>query len=171
MRNLGILLGLFLWPVLIHAADLRPVIKREAGKCAAAWEQNNYEAVLAFLPPQVIKRSGGRAAALKRIKSQYALAGEYGVERIHFTSGQPTAPKVIGPWHTALVPLTAVLHRSPVDVTQATHLLALSADKGKRWYFVPLYNTTRQQLNAWFPELAGKLVIPVDPEPEFGLAL
>ena len=166
MRRLPFMLGFLLLPVLIHAADFRPVIKREAGKCAAAWQRNDYAGVLAFLPPRVIQQTGGRMAALKKIRSQFSLARDYGVERMDFIAGQPTPTTPLGKWLTSLVPLTVVLHRTPLDVTQQTHLLGLSNDQGKHWFFVPLYQTTQAKLNVWFPELAGKLVIPADPEPQ-----
>lgn len=170
MRKLRFILGLLLLPAALPAADLRPVIQREAGKCAAAWQRNDYEGVLAFLPPQVIKKSGGQKAALKKIQNQFNLARDYGVDRIEFLPGRPAAPKMTGRWMTALVPLTVVLRRTPIDVTQQTHLLALSADQGKRWFFVPLYQTSQARLNSWFPEFAGKVIVPVDPEPQMQLA-
>ena len=170
MRKFCFILGLLLLPAALQAADLRPVIRREAGKCATAWQRNDYEGVLAFLPPQVIKKSGGQKAALKKIKTQFNLAREYGVDRMDFLHGQPASPKMIGRWLTAMVPLTVVLHRTPLDVTQQTHLLALSADQGKRWFFVPLYETSQAKLNSWFPEFAGKVIVPVAPEPQVQLA-
>jgi hypothetical protein len=170
MRSLFFLLSLIMLSAAAHAADLRPIIRREAGKCAAAWQCNDYEGVLAFLPPQVIKQSGGKKAALKKIKSQFNKAEEYGVQSIGFSAGQPATPKVLGQWLTALVPLTVVLHRTPLNVTQQTHLLALSADQGKRWYFVPLYHTTQAKLNLWFPEFAGKIIVPTEMEPELDVA-
>ena len=171
MRKFCFILGLLLLPAAMLAADFRPVIQREAGKCAAGWQRNDYEGVLAFLPPQVIKQSGGRAAALKKIKNQFNLARDYGVDRVDFLPGQPTTPKTMGRWLTSLVPLTVVLHRTPLDVTQQTHLLALSADQGKHWFFVPLYQTSQAKLNTWFPEFAGKVLVPADPEPQVQLAL
>ena len=170
MRYFCHILGLLLLPALIHAADLRPAIKREAGKCAAAWQRNDYEGVLAFLPPRVIQQSGGRKTALKKIKSTFNKAEEYGVQRIDFSPGQPSSPQTVGKWLTSLIPLSVVLHRMPLDVTQETHLLGLSADQGKHWFFVPLYQTSQTKLYLWFPEFAGKLIIPTDPEPQFNVA-
>ena len=171
MRLLVLIVGLTLCSTVSHAADLRPVITREAGKCAAAWQRNDYEGVLGFLPPRVVQQNGGRKAALKKIKSTFNKAEEYGVQRMDFTAGQPTPPQTIGKWLTSLVPLTVVLHRMPLDVTQTTHLLALSSDQGKHWFFVPLYHTSQAKLNGWFPEFAGKIIVPAETEPKFEVAL
>ena len=166
MRNLWLLLGLILLPAALGAADLGAVVKREAGRCAAAWERSDCERILAYLPPQVIRQSGGRAAVLLQIKGQFARAREYGVEQWEALPGQPSPPKPVGRWLTSIVPATVVLHRGPLDLTQETHVLALSADQGKHWYFVVLFHVTQKELNAWFPEFAGKIVVPSDPEPD-----
>src|SRR3954463_12954090 len=105
MRKFALTLVLFL-PALIQAADLRPIVKREAGRCAVAWQRNDYEGVLAFLPPRVIQQNGGRTAALKKIKGQFSLARDYGVDRMDFTAGQPATPAPLGKWLTSLIPLT-----------------------------------------------------------------
>lgn len=169
-RQLRLIVGFLLLSLGLQGADLRPVVKREAVKCAAAWQRNDYEGVLAYLPPRVIQQSGGRKAALNKIKSQFNKAGEYGVERMDFSPGEPSSPKTVGKWLTSLVPLTVVLHRPPLDVIQDTHLLALSMDQGKHWFFVPLYQTSQAKLNRWFPELNGKVVVPAESDPRFEVA-
>ena len=166
MRHLCYLLGLVLVPVALGAADLRPALRREAGKCAAAWERSDCERILTYLPPQMIKRSGGRTAVLREIQSHFAQAREYGVEQWEVVPEMPSPPRPVGRWLTSLIPVMVVLHRTPLDLTQETHVLGLSADQGKHWYFVILYQLTQKELNAMFPEFAGRIVIPTDPEPD-----
>jgi hypothetical protein len=163
------MLGLLLLPAALGAADLRPVILREAGRCGAAWERSDCEKILAYLPPQMVQQSGGRAAMLREIKGHFAQAREYGVEHWEAFPGQPSSPKPIGRWLTSIVPVTVVLHRAPLDLTQETHVLGLSADQGKHWYFVVLFHVTQKELNARFPEFAGKIIVPNDPEPDLGV--
>jgi hypothetical protein len=165
MRNLGCVLGLLLLATAMCAGDLRSVIKREAGKCAAAWQRSDYDEMLAFLPPRVIQQSGGRAAMVREFKEQLAQAREYGIEQWDAIPGLPTPPKPIGWWLTSLIPVTVILHHAPLDLTLETHALGLSADQGKHWYFVPLFRVTQRELDTRFPEFAGKLIIPDDPEP------
>ena len=169
VRNLCFVLGLLLLPTGMRAGDLRPVVRREAGKCAAAWQRSEYERILAYMPPQVILQSGGRAAVLREVKGQFAQAREYGVEQLEAIPGQPVTPKPMGRWLTSLIPLTVVLHRAPLDLIQETHVLGLSADQGKHWYFVVLYQITQKELNARFPEFAGKFAVPEDPAPSLAV--
>jgi hypothetical protein len=169
MRTLCFILGLLLLPAAMRAGDLQPVIKREAGRCAAAWQRSDYEKILSYMPPQVIQQSGGQAALLQEVKGRFAQIREYGVERWEAIPGRPATPKPMGRWLTSLIPLTVVLHRTPIDLTLETHVLALSADQGRHWYFVPLFHVTQKELNARFPEFSGKFVVPADPEPDLAI--
>ena len=147
------------------AADPAAGLKREAAKCAAAWQRADYAGILGYLPPRVIQQAGGRARMLRELKDQFAQARALGVENLEAVPGTPVTPRLIGRWLTSLVPVKAVLHGVHLDLTQQTHVLGLSSDQGKHWYFVLLYQTTQAELNAWFPEFAGKLAIPTDPAP------
>ncbi len=149
----------------MSAADLRPVLKLEAGKCAAAWQREDCNGILAYQPPRLIQLAGGRAAMIRELKAQFTQARGFGAESLEAIPGPPPTPRPIGRWLTALLPLTAVLHGPHLDLTQETHVLALSADQGKHWYFVLLHQVTPAELNAWFPELTGKITLPTDPEP------
>jgi len=171
MRSRFLFLGWFLLPLALSAADLRPVVQREAVKCAATWQRNDYEGILAYLPPRLLQRAGGKSAALRELQEQFAEARKLGVLSMEARPGPPTAPRLIGPWLVSIVPLTAVLHGPHLDLTQTTHALALSADKGKHWSFVLLYQVTQAQLEKWFPELAGKVTVPNDPVPSLDVVL
>jgi hypothetical protein len=170
MRKFFVLMGLLFLPAGLCAADVRAVIAREAAKCAAAWQREDYAGILSYFPPIVIQHSGGRAALIAELKDQFAQARSFGAERLEATPHAPTSPKKIGRWLTSLVPVTGFLHSAHLDLTQETHVLALSSDGGKRWYFVVLYQTTPAELNAWFPELRGKVSIPLTPKPRMQLA-
>ena len=66
----------------------------------------------------------------------------------------------------SVIPATVVVHQTHLDLTQATHVLGVSSDQGAHWFFVPLYQATQAEVNAWFPEFAGKVLVPDDPMPE-----
>jgi len=170
MRKLEFLLiGLILLPAVLRAADVGPILRREAGRCALAWQRGDFERILAYLPPPVVTHSGGRAVVLRELKDQFAQARTLGAERFEALPGRPSTPRQIGPWLTALIPATGIVHGAHLDLTQQTHVLALSSDRGKHWYFLLLYQLAPSDLNAWFPELAGKIAIPLDPAPRMEL--
>ena len=105
----------------------------------------------------------------RAVKDQFARVRECGGGQWEAIPGLPAMPKAMGRWRTSLVPLTVVLHRAPLDLTVETHVLGLSADQGRRWYFVPLFHVTQKELNARFPEFAGRFIVPDDPEPDLAL--
>ncbi|MEO6002543.1 MAG: hypothetical protein ABIZ04_09310 [Opitutus sp.] len=170
MRKICLFLGLVMLPVAVLGVDWRPVIIREARKCAAAWEREDAAAIVSFMPARVIQQMGGRAALITEMKDQFAQARSLGAQRLEASVGQPTMPRILGRMLACIVPVTAVLHGRHLDLTQQTHVLAISADQGKRWSFVLLYETTQAELNAWFPEFRGKVSVPASPRPRMELA-
>lgn len=160
------LLGLIVLPVLLGAADATAVLKREAGKCAAAWQRRDIGGIISYLPPRIIAQSGGRVAVARELKDEFAQARSLGAERLEALPGHPSAPRQIGSWLVSLIPVTAIVHSAHLELTQQTHVLGLSSDLGKHWFFVLLYQVTLSELHAWFPEFAGKIVIPDEPAPQ-----
>jgi len=166
-RYRGLVFGWLIAVAGLSAADLVPIVQREAGKCAAAWQHGDAKAVLTFLPPRVVTQSGGRAAALRDLEDQFAEARAYGVERLEAKLGVPSKPRKIGRWLVSVVPLTAVLHCRHLAITQPTHALALSTDQGKQWTFFLLHDLSAAEFAAWFPDLAGKITLPAEPAAAF----
>jgi hypothetical protein len=103
---------------------------------------------------------------LRDLKDQFAQARALGADRLQALPARPSAPRQIGPWLTAILPVTAILHGAHLELTQQTRVLALSSDGGKRWHFLLLYQVTPADLKTWFPELAGKIALPADPPPQ-----
>jgi hypothetical protein len=165
MRHTCLVFALILLACDARAADLRPIISHDAGRCAAAWQHADCQAIVSFLPPQVIKQSGGRAAVLRELNDDFAQARALGAEQLETIPGAPAVPKLIGRWLTSLVPVTAIVHGPHLDLTQSTHVMALSLDQGRHWFFVLLYGVSQAEWNAWFPEFHGKVVLPPTPEP------
>jgi hypothetical protein len=155
-----------LLPVVASAAgNLGTVISREAGKCAAAWQREDYATIVAFMPGRVVRQRGGSASLQQEIKGHFAEARAWGAQSLETTAGHPSAPKQIDRWLVAVVPVTAVVHSAHLDLTQDTQALALSGDGGKRWSFLLLYGLTQAELNAWFPEFRGRVRVPAMPKP------
>ncbi len=170
MRKLRcLLIGLVFLPAIMRAADGVTILRRDAGRCALAWQRGDCEGIVAYLPPQVVSRSGGRAVVLRDLKDQFAQARALGAERLQALPRRPSTLRQMGPWLTSILPVTAILHGAHLELTQQTRVLALSHDGGKRWYFLLLYQVTPADLKAWFPELSGKIVLVADPPPQMDI--
>lgn len=170
MIKLCAFFALMLPAALSAAGKLEAVISREVGKCAAAWQREDYATIVAFTPDRVVQQRGGRASLLGELKEHFATAREWGAQSIEITPGPPSPPRKVGRWLVALVPITAVVHGSHLELTQETQVMALSTDGGKRWSFLLLYEMTQGELNGWFPELRGQVRVPVTARPSVTLA-
>ncbi|WP_148218015.1 hypothetical protein [Opitutus terrae] len=170
MRLLLFILGLLVPASLSAAAGVAAAINRQVATCAAAWQREDFPAIIAHMPPHVVQRLGGRAALERELKQHFAAARELGAERLEVRAGEPSALQLRGRWTIAYVPLTAVVHSAYVDLTQDTGALAVSPDRGRRWFFVLLYGTDQAELDAWFPEFRGQVRVPVAAKPRLTLA-
>lgn len=144
MGKLILILGMLLLPVTLNAADARSVISREALKYAQAWQRSDFQAIVSYLPPRVVQQSGGRAVLIAEFKDKFAQARALGATDLKTTLGTPTAPKQIGRWLASVFPVTAVVRSSRLELTQDSQVLALSADQGKQWSFVLLYEVSQK---------------------------
>jgi len=162
----GLSLIAILLSTTLHAADAATTLKRETDKCAQLWQRQDIEGIVSSMPDRVVSKSGGRAAVVRELKNQFAEARAYGVQRMEVKPGRITALQSFGKWLTSVVPVTAILHGPHLDLTQTTHVLAVSSDRGKHWSFVVLYQATQAELNSWFPEFAGKIAVPASPDPQ-----
>ena len=80
--------------------------------------------------------------------------------------GTPEPVREINGKLYALVPQTIRIEMPQGILVQESHLLAVSEDGGKRWYFVdtaPLGDD--QKLGVVFPDLVGKIKVPVRKQP------
>lgn len=163
------LLALVWLPVARAAADLRPLISREARTCGAAWERGDAATIVTYLPAPIIQQSGGREAVRRDLQEQFAQARALGAERLEIAAGKPSVPKTIGRWLVSVLPVVAIVHSAHLDLTQETQVLALSSDRGRRWSFVLLYAVDQPELTAWFPEFRGRVVVPKPAPPQLRL--
>ncbi len=164
-------LVLIFLPAVLHAAENTATIalRRELGKCALAWQRQDVEGIVSYLPEAVVTKSGGRAAVVRELKEQFAEVRAYGAQRMEVQPGKIAGPQLLGEWLTSLIPVVAVVHGPHLDLTQRTHVLAVSRDRGKHWFFVVLYQITQAELIRWFPEFADKIKVPTTPDPQVEL--
>lgn len=165
MRTACLILSLLLLPSGLSAADWRTGMLREAGKYVRAWQRSDHRTIVAYLPARVVQQRGGREAILHELADDFAQASNLGATELEAVLGQPSAPKQLGVWTTSILPVTAILRSARLELTQQTHVLALSSDRGKRWWFAVLYDVTQAELNAWFPEFHGQILVPSPPAP------
>lgn len=142
-------------------------IKQEAQKCARALLAADYDSVVAYTHPRIVKAMGGKEAMLATLKQGMAQMKAGGASFLDVTIGQPSSPKRIGPWMTSIIPQHLVLKVPDGKLHSDSSLLGISEDEGRHWVFIDLGQVKKEQLDEMFPELAGKVTPPEKKPPVF----
>lgn len=157
---------LALFPLAMRADDLTATIKREAQKCADAFVAGDYEGIVHYTHPRLIKLMGGKEAMIATLKEGVAEMQASGAGIISATAGTPQAPKKIGTWIASIVPEHLVMKVQGGKLIRDSYLLGISEDGGRTWVFVDIGQTSKEQFAQVFPELDGKITLP---EPKKGV--
>jgi hypothetical protein len=167
MRALPLALILAFWACAASGEDATATVKQEAQKCAKAALSSDYEAIVRYTHPRIVKGIGGKEAMISALKKGMAQMRAAGTEFADVGLGEPEAPKKIGAWMTSRIPQHLVMKVPGGKFYQDSTLLGISEDEGKSWLFLDLGSVTREQFRQVFPELDGRITIPQKKEPEF----
>jgi hypothetical protein len=110
---------------------------------------------------------GGRARAIAALEQGLQ---KMDAEQARFESvriGTPSAPVRAGNELHALVPQTIVLKVKGGRLTRTTHLLAVSADGGKKWWFVDTAPLAGRAVRRVFPDFNDAITLPPPAKPTF----
>ncbi len=160
MKSLVLALCLAIAPVVVRAQLLTDAIQKEAQKSAAALTSGDYAGVLAYTHDRVINLMGGKEAALGALRRSTEEMKTRGIAVLDVKIEIPQAPQKIGDWVISVIPMTLTMKAPVGRVTQASHLLGISADEGKTWRFIDLGPVSEEKLFGLFPELQGKFQVP-----------
>ena len=151
----------------ICAEDVVAIIKQEAQNCAKAALTSDYDTIVRYTHPRIVKGMGGKEAMIGVLKSGMSQMHADGAEFLDVTIGKPEDPKKIGAWITSIVPQHQVLKVRGGKLYSDATLLGISEDNGKHWVFIDLGPVSKEQFGQVFPELAGKITMPEKKPPVF----
>ena len=145
-----------------HSAKIRA----EAVRMSDALLNGDYQTVADYTFPWVLKEIGGEKKMLEVLKQSNLQMQNQGIRYSSVNIGSPEPVREIdGKWY-ALVPETIRIEVPQGILIQESHLLAVSEDKGNRWYFVDTASLAEEEkLAAVFPALVGKMKIPIRKQP------
>ena len=129
---------------------------------------NDFETYVESNHPKVFENTpGGKAAMVEQTKEQIARMGEQGN---YITAAWPGTPSTVidtaGEWQCTISQYMDI-RLGDGKITTETTLVAISTDKGKKWYFVDATNRGIDALRELFPNLSHKLKALPPPEPKF----
>lgn len=163
MRNWVIVSSLLLCSVSLHAqemSDVEGAMHSQAVVMADAYEQGNYDLLLNYTYPAIIAAAGGRDVLRSMIAQlmQDMAAQGYILDSVRI--GMPGKIYTAGEeWH-ALIPQFIYMTTPEGKLSSETSLLAITQDKGTRWYFLDTKQLTPALKKALFPQFNEDLIIP-----------
>lgn len=141
-------------------SDTQGAIRSQAAIMVQAYENGQYDLLLNYTYPQVIAMSGGREVLQDMIAQMMANLSASGVHIDSIRVGDPGQIYAAGTeWH-AIIPQQMTMSTADSAFISETYLLAISQDKGARWYFIDTTQLTPEILHTLFPNYNTDLIIP-----------
>lgn len=167
MKRLFVLLMPLL--ILVHclasASPESDAAKKQAQQCADASVAKDYEKVIGFTHPALIKIAGGKEALRKALEAAMKQLAELGISIEKTGIKSATDPKKVGNALVSLVTQEATVRTKDGKVTQESILIAYSYDKGKNWVFADTAEMDQATYEKLFPELKGVIALPEKKDP------
>jgi hypothetical protein len=149
----------------ISAQPLPTVIKTQAIDMGRALINNDLPAFQQYLHPEVIKQAGGAEKIKKMSDSAIAIFKQFGGSIKRISYGNPAAIINFKKDMQTTLPQTTYITTSFADIELESTLIAISQDKGKRWYFIDSQLYTTESMKQKMPSLSPVLVIPPPAKP------
>jgi hypothetical protein len=160
------LLLILLFPGYVFAQDTT-ALKRQANLLAKAFIASDYNTIINHTYPNVLVQSGGREKMMNTIKKGVDQMKAQGVIFESVKIGSPGKIYKSGEELQCLIPEILTLKLNNGHLINHSYLLAITKDKGKKWYFLDLNKGTLPHLHAVVPNLNKEMVIPEVTQPTF----
>ena len=151
------LVFLFLLPFLAVAGPETDAAKKQAQQCADASVAKDYDKVIEFTHPALVKLAGGKEALRKALEAAMKQAAELGVSIENTSIRGATEPKTVGKALVCLVTQDATVRTGNGKLTQESTLIAYSYDKGKNWVFADTAEMNQNNRDAVTQKLLSDL--------------
>ena len=142
-------------------------IKRDGNEMINFMLKKDYESLSKFTYPVIIEWMGGKEKMITIISNEMQKLENQGVVFIELSLGEPEKEYFAGEEIHCLIPQKIILENRDGKILSNSHLLAVSADHGKNWYFVDTTQLTSENITVLFPKFNSNLKIPIKTEPEF----
>ena len=143
----------------------KELIKQQAGFVVAAVIKHDFVAVIKSMPPKVIQIAGGEGKLLDIMEKGLVKMKSQGASIDTCEIGEPgdiiKAQDVL----YAIIPEKIIMQSNGTKFSGTSSLLAISMNKGSKWYFVDVGKMSAAQLKSLFPTVYNKLVIPKQSPP------
>ncbi len=147
--------------------NIPSVIKTQALEMARAMAKKDFEKAATFLYPTLTAEAKKQMQAPGMMDSLSKKMEQFKPEIKRITIGNPGEVVTHNKVMQALLPQEMEIKTTLMSIAFETTLVALSDDKGKKWYFVDANMYREDGIKKKLPELSPKLIIPAMKPPKF----
>jgi len=158
---------LYFFLIPTFSQNVQTVIKIQAMDMARALIRNDFIAFSEFMHPSIIAYTGGREKLKSNIDSASAAMKQFGVEFKKILVGNPGPVIAYKNQLQSVIPQTTTMQTLMGELEVETSLIAISMDKGKKWYFIDTNVYKADSLKNILPDLSPGLMIPPQKPPKF----
>lgn len=154
-----ILLALFVCAQLAgHAQAYLNNLYKQADEMVKATMKEDYQTLVKYTHPNVIKQMGGEQKAVATLKNGMQKMKTGNLKFKNMTTGKATQCVSTKNSIQCVVPQNVDVSFGTQAVHTAGHLFCISYDGGKKWYFFNANNTA--SIQKFLPEIDKKIVVP-----------
>lgn len=159
---------IWLLPAITFAqANLTSAIKENAEACANALVSKDFDQVVRYTHPNVVKGMGGKEAMIRTLKMGMNQMSSQGISFHKVTIGSPETPVRVNGILLSKVSQRLYMQMPNGLLQVDSHLLGISEDDGSTWYFIDLGPITKAQLEQAFPSFGREVTLPPKTKPKF----
>jgi hypothetical protein len=156
----------FLLPMQGITQNLSTNIKVQAMDMANALMKNDFNSFARYMHPNVVAFAGGKEEMKNKMDSAYVAMKRFGVTFKKCLIGTPGKIVTYKTQLQAVLPQTTTMNTAFGEMAVETSILAISADKGKNWWFIDTNVYRADKLKSILPDLSPDLVIPPRKQPK-----
>jgi hypothetical protein len=140
-------------------------IKSDCKNMVDAMKSKNYNLILDYTYPKIIKLGGGREKIFSLIKSSFEKMESEGFIVENQIIEEPQKIFKAGDEFHCIIPKTTIM-KTPKGKVQATYyLLGISNNEGKNWFFIETHMLNAENIKLIFLKFNYDLVIPKNTNP------
>lgn len=146
------------------------LVQQGAQQMANLAIKGDYPAALTYIYPKVVTLWGGRDYILKNSKMVMGKIQSSGFKVKGINVDKPGKIQVYGSREFSVINNTLTFNANGTTMNGHASLLAVSEDKGKKWYYIIAGTISNQALYKLFPEIEGKILLAKPQFPGFPAA-
>ena len=135
-------------------------IKRGAEAIVKALFAGDFETVLKYTYPEVLKGVGQKDFVVETLKKSIVEMKDQGITFKNATIGQPGEIIKAKNKIFSIIPQDLFLNVNGKTLYNKASMLAISLDNGVNWYFIDGSGLTDEMIHELFPEANHKLILP-----------